>query len=117
MPSWVFCTEAGRPLDESRVRKNFALALEAAGLPNFRVYDLRHTFASLLLADGAPITYVAALLGHSKPTTTLQYYAQLAPDWASELRRPVRGPEDEECDKSQGRTTNEHAAAWAPIGH
>jgi len=39
---------------------------------SFRVYDLRHTFASLLLAQGVPITYVSAQLGHSRPTTTLQ---------------------------------------------
>ena len=47
MPPWVFCTEAGTPLDESRVRKAFARALKAAKLPAFRLYDLRHTFASL----------------------------------------------------------------------
>jgi integrase len=75
MPALVFCTEAGTPLDERRVRKNFSLALEKARLSGFRLYDLRHTFASLLLALGAPITYVAAQLGHSKPTTTLQFYA------------------------------------------
>ena len=92
MPPWVFCTEAGTPLDESRVRKNFALALEAAGLPNFRVYDLRHTFASLLLADGAPITYVAALLGHSKPITTLQYYAHWLPTGRQSFVDRLAGP-------------------------
>lgn len=42
--------------------------LKAAELPNFRLYDLRHTFASLPLAQNAPITYVAAQLGHAKPT-------------------------------------------------
>src|SRR5439155_8141634 len=50
-----------------------------AGLPRFRLYDLRHTFATHLLAQGAPITYVAAQLGHAKPTTTLTYYAHWIP--------------------------------------
>ena len=79
LPEWVFCTEAGTPLDESRVRKAFAKALEAAGVPPHRVYDLRHTFASVLLARGVPLTYVSAQLGHALPTTTLQFYARWIP--------------------------------------
>ena len=79
VPEWVFCTEAGTPLDESRVRKAFAKALQAAGLPPHRVYDLRHTFASVLLARGVPLTYVSAQLGHALPTTTLQFYARWVP--------------------------------------
>ena len=42
----------------------------------FRAYTLRLTFATILLAEGEPITYVASQLGHSKPTTTLRYYAK-----------------------------------------
>ena len=61
------------------MRKLFKRTLRRAGLPGFRLYDLRHTYASLLLAEGAPITYVAAQLGHRKPTTTLRYYAHFIP--------------------------------------
>jgi hypothetical protein len=83
------------------VRKNFTAALEKAELSVFRVYDLRYTFASLLLAQAAPITYVAAQLGHSKPTRTLQWYAHWIPSGherfvddiaAPQRRRTGRGP-------------------------
>jgi len=53
--------------------------LARAKVPAFRLYDLRHTFASLLLAAGAPITYVSAQLGHANPATTLRYYARWVP--------------------------------------
>jgi integrase-like protein len=76
----VFVNLEGNPLDESRVRKRFARAMRAPGLSGHRVYDLRHGFATLLLANGAPVTYVAAQLGHANPTTTLQWYAHWLPD-------------------------------------
>jgi hypothetical protein len=53
--------------------------LKHANLPSFRPYDLRHAYASLLLAAGVPLTYVSNQLGHAKPTTTLQYYAKWIP--------------------------------------
>src|SRR5262249_11452645 len=73
-------------------RKNFGKALAAAGLSGFRLYDLRHTFASLLLAQRAPITYVAAQLGHSRPTTTLQWYAHWIPGGRERYVDSLAGP-------------------------
>jgi len=82
-PAWLFPNDEGKPHDESRVRKAFKRALKRAKLPAFRLYDLRHTFASLLLAAGAPITYVSAQLGHANPATTLRYYARWIPSRGS----------------------------------
>jgi len=91
---WTFPNDDGHPMDESRVRKVFKQALKRAQLPEFRLYDLRHTYASLLLAAGAPITYVSAQLGHANPTTTLRYYARWIPSrgrrWV-DLLDPCRG--------------------------
>jgi len=88
-PEWLFPNEAGRPLDEAGVRKVFKQTLERAGLPGFRLYDLRHTYASLLLAEGAPVTYVSEQMGHSSPATTFRFYARWIPSkgrrWADVL--------------------------------
>jgi integrase len=58
------------------VRKAFGQALRRAKLPSFRLYDLRHTYASQLLAENAPLTYASAQLGHTDATTTLRWYAR-----------------------------------------
>ncbi len=75
-------TALGRRLREmaTLVLRGFGqVFVAAAGLPRHRLYDLRHTFATHLLADRAPITYVAAPLGHRKPTTTPAFYAHWIP--------------------------------------
>jgi integrase len=79
VPDLIFVTAQRGFLDESRVRKRFARVLKAAGVGGHRLYDLRHTFASILLQNGAPITYVAAMLGHADSTTTLRWYARWLP--------------------------------------
>jgi integrase len=76
---WMFPTSTGTLIEGVAVGKRFRLVLRKAGLPRFRLYDLRHTYATHLLAEGAPITYVAAQLGHAKATTTLAHYAHWIP--------------------------------------
>ena len=80
-PEWVFCDKDGEP-DKFNSRKSAALkrTLKLAGLRNIRFHDLRHTFASLLLAQGEPVTYVSHQLGHSSPLITMQVYAHWIPN-------------------------------------
>lgn len=54
-------------------------ARERAGLGTLRLHDLRHTFASLLINNGATIYEVQKLLGHQNITMT-ERYAHLVPD-------------------------------------
>jgi integrase len=46
---------------------------------SLRFYDLRHVAASLLIADGLPITVVSAMLGHALTSTTLNNYDHVLP--------------------------------------
>lgn len=59
---------------------------ELAGL---RWHDLRHTFASHLLADGMDLVTVSRLLGHSSPTVTAKVYAHAIPDREAERREQL----------------------------
>ncbi len=80
MPLWVFCNDAGNPLDPSRVRKVFGRVLKAAELPpHFHPHCLRHTFASLLLQQGESPAYVQRQLGHASIKLTVDTYGKWLP--------------------------------------
>ncbi len=79
-PDWVFPSDAGTPLDESNVRKAFNRVLDKAELHRRGPHQMRHTFASLLLQLGEPITYVSRQLGHKDSAITLRVYAHWLPD-------------------------------------
>ncbi|MGC4084446.1 MAG: tyrosine-type recombinase/integrase [Vicinamibacterales bacterium] len=70
----------GTALDESNVRKAFYAILDAAGLHRRGPHQMRHTFASLLLQQGAPITYVSQQLRHKDASITLRVYAHYLGD-------------------------------------
>jgi hypothetical protein len=54
--------------------------LEKAEQRQIRIHDLRHTYATLLLQAGAPITYVSQQPGHRDASITLRVYARHLPD-------------------------------------
>jgi integrase len=54
-------------------------ALEKAGMRRFRFHDLRHTFGSLLIRDGASLAYVRDQMGHSSIQITVDTYGHLIP--------------------------------------
>lgn len=65
------------PLSNNMITRHFKAALKAAGLPDMRIHDLRHSHASLLLASGVPVPEVAKRLGHSSSKTTMEAYAHI----------------------------------------
>jgi integrase len=77
----VFTAPLGGPLrPHTWVKSFFKPAVRAAGLPEgLRLYDLRHTCASLLIAQGASVKAVQAQLGHATASITLDTYGNLFP--------------------------------------
>ncbi len=73
----IFPTSIGTPGDASNMRIDFRRVLQRAGLPRIRFHDLRHTAASLMLNHGVPAIVVSKILGHSKPSITLDVYGHL----------------------------------------
>lgn len=54
--------------------------LAAAGLPDIRFHDLRHTFATHALASGVDAKTLSGILGHTKASFTLDTYAHVTQD-------------------------------------
>ena len=115
--AYLFATRTGKPLDLANAARAFKRVLRAMTPggqepPRHSLYDLRHTFATLLLAGSAdsppaPITYVAAQMGHATPATTLRFYARWIP---RQGRRYIEGllavrPEGDEATAVQGRSS------------
>ena len=83
--NFVFATDEGKPLCLRNLRKrNFAKILEQADLKGFRLYDLRHSTATLLLSEGINPKIVSERLGHASIVLTLDTYSHVLPDMQKE---------------------------------
>lgn len=67
----VFTTATGRPMQD--LKRPWAWLKERAELPDLRIHDLRHSFASVLVSGGETLETIGKLLGHSQHQTTLRY--------------------------------------------
>ena len=88
---WLFPTPSGTPPHQNTVGHQRRKALSAAGLAGLRLHDLRHFFASGLIASGCDVVTVQRALGHASATTTLNTYGHLWPDADDRTRAATDG--------------------------
>jgi integrase len=75
----LITNELGEPYHPDALSKRFKLLVKRAGLPETHFHTLRHSCASLLLADGVNAKVIQELLGHSSVQITLSLYSHVAP--------------------------------------
>ncbi|HWW36741.1 MAG TPA: site-specific integrase [Xanthobacteraceae bacterium] len=69
---WIFpASRGGRPRRD--LGENWDQIRKAAAIPDVRLHDLRHTYASALASAGTSLRIVGGLLGHAQPGTTQRY--------------------------------------------
>ena len=73
---WLFPAGDGRPVSDHAAQKAFRQTRAAADLQGFTPHSLRHTYASILLAEGVSPAYVQEQLGHSSIELTVGTYGR-----------------------------------------
>jgi integrase len=90
----IFRTRIGTPLDGSNVYSMFQGVLKDADLPRWPFHALRHSAATLMLAQGVPLREIQEVLGHSSIALTANTYAGVMPalkkDAATKMDRALR---------------------------
>ena len=86
----IFTNEAGGPIQQHPFAVVWETARDKAGGPEWATpHDLRHHFASVLIASGASVKVIQARLGHSSAKTTLDVYGHLFEDEEDRTRAAV----------------------------
>jgi integrase len=80
----IFRTPSGQPISADYLAKCFRSTLDRAGLPRIRLYDLRHSAATIALAAGVSPKVVSEQLGHASTAFTLDTYAHVLPHMQDE---------------------------------
>ncbi|OBG69247.1 integrase [Mycobacterium sp. E3298] len=84
---WLFVGAGGNPPHQDTVRGEWLRALAGAKVSGVKLHDLRHFYASGLIAAGCDVVTVQRALGHRSATTTLSTYSHLWPTAEDRTRR------------------------------
>ena len=76
---YVFGSEIDTKIHRRNLLRAFYAARKRAGIENFTFHDLRHTCATLLLAQAVPLRVIMEILGHSQIATTANVYSHVLP--------------------------------------
>ncbi|NYE35381.1 integrase [Nocardioides cavernae] len=83
---WLFAEVEDVPPHQNTIGYRWRTTLARAGVEGVRLHDLRHFYASGLIASGCDVVAVQRALGHAKSTTTLTTYAHLWPTAEDRVR-------------------------------
>jgi integrase len=86
----VFSEGDGSPILPRRATRRFNSAAKKVGLDNFRLHDLRHTHATLMLKAGVHPKIVQERLGHSSISQTLDTYSHVIPSMQKEAVQKLK---------------------------
>jgi len=87
----VFAQALGQHFEPGQIARSFAKLVSKLDLPAIRFHDLRHTHATLLLAQGANPKVVSERLGHATVGLTLDRYSHVLPSVQEEAARSITG--------------------------
>ena len=93
LTEWIFpnLLEPEKPMNPSTAYDKLKSILKAAGLPNIRFHDLRHTFATHALTSGVDAKTLAGILGHTNASFTLDTYTHVTGEMQKNAAEIVGG--------------------------
>jgi len=93
LTEWIFpnLLEPEKPMNPSTAYDKLKSILKAAGLPDIRFHDLRHTFATHALTSGVDAKTLAGILGHTNASFTLDTYTHVTGEMQKNAAEIVGG--------------------------
>jgi len=96
---WLFVGDKGLPPHQNTIGYWWRKTRKDAGLGALKLHDLRHFYASGLIAAGCDVVTVQRALGHAKATTTLNTYSHLWPTAEDRTRKAAQSLIDASVDQ------------------